>query len=148
MPTFVLKKYADPKTQEQPQPAQDEPPQEQNTPVTKTPQKEIMIEVSGSVASIVAHALNKTLVRKDVTVDEVTETSGDVKAISTEDIANNPVETLRKVRDSKLLFIATEGFKTKKEEWFLTNLEGRVGQVFYSVEAFVDYLKKELSDAG
>lgn len=136
MATFVLKKYAEPDTNK---PKEEEPPKEEK--ITK----EMTVEVTGSVAEVVANALNRALVNKDVEIEEVKEGESEVNAISTEEINKDPVSSLRKVRNSKVLLIATEGFTTKKEEWFLQNIEGSVGKVFYTVESFVNYIVKEFS---
>lgn len=136
MTTFVLKKYADPETNK---------PKEKEQPKEEVQDKELMVEVSGSVAEIVANALNKVLVNKGIEAKQVEEGSSEIKAISTEDINKDPVSSLRKVKNSKALLITTEGFTTKKEEWFLTNIEGSVGKVFYTVESFVDYIVKEFT---
>lgn len=144
MATFVLKKYEEPKQTE----TSPELNTEKETPgVTAEGQtKEVTINVSGSISEIVANALNKVLVNKEITVEETADTQSEVKAISTEDINNFPLETLRSVKNSRVLLITTEGFKTKQEEWFLTNLEhSDVGKVFYSVESFVDYIVKEFN---
>ena len=148
MPTFVLKKYRE--TQAEPESGKE--PAEQNNEeqlAGKEVDKEMTVEVSGSVSEIVANALNKVFANKGVTVEE-TETSDktDAEAISTEDIENDPVRALRSAKAGKSVLVVTEGFKTKKEEYFLTNMEDYSGKVFYSVEGFVEHLAKEMCDDG
>lgn len=139
MPTFVLKKYAE----ENPVEKQEQV--ETNEQNEQTPEKEITVAVSGSISEIVANALNKVLVNKKVEIEEKPDEEGiTVQAVSTEDINNKPLETLRSVKGVQVLLIATEGFHTREEEWFLTNIKDQVGKVFYTVESFVDYISKEL----
>lgn len=140
MPTFVLKKYQETKpTNEVPDDRTEETAQEEE------PEKEMLVEVSGSVSEIVAVALNKVFANKGVTVEE-TEDSGtvDAEAISTEDIENDPVSALRHAKAGSSVLIITEGFKTRKEEFFLENMKNYQGKVFYTVESFVDYLVSEM----
>lgn len=142
MPTFVLKKY----DQENAQVDQQDPNQE-NQQQERTPSKEMTVEVTGSISEIVANALNKVMVNKGVEVEEMEQAESSVKAISTEDINSDPIATLESVSKADVLFISGKGFHTAKEEWFLTNIEHKVGKVFYSVEAFIEYISGEFGNA-
>lgn len=149
MPTFVLKKYQEtPVKSETPEetPNQNEETTDKD-PESKPVEKELLVEVSGSVSEIVATALNKVFANKGVTVEESDEEK-EVNAgvISTEDIENDPVKALRSAKSSNAVLIVSEGFTTKKEEYFLTNMEDYQGKVFYSVESFIDYLACEMTN--
>lgn len=149
MPTFVLKKY-------QETPVKSETPEEtpnQNEETTtqdsdgKPVEKELLVEVSGSVSEIVATALNKVFANKGVTVEESDEEKEvNAEVVSTEDIESDPVKALRSAKSSNVVLIVSEGFTTKKEEYFLTNMEDYQGKVFYSVESFVAYLVSEMNN--
>ena len=149
MPTFVLKKYEEAKPADQvPEEGKVETGEDKETSVQeKEPQKEMLVEVSGSVSEIVAIALNKVFANKGVTVEETEDSkTTDAEAISTEDIEDDPVKALRSAKSGKSVLIVTEGFKTKKEEFFLENMKNYQGKVFYTVESFVDYLVSEMCD--
>lgn len=141
MPTFILKKYQDKDPVEQTDVAPEEQQQE------KEVSKEMTVEVTGSISEIVAQALNKVMINKNIEVEEVESNDASVKAISTEDINADPLAALELVSKADVLFISGNGFHTAKEEWFLTNIENKVGKVFYSVEAFVDYISSEFGNA-
>lgn len=140
MPTFVLKKYQDNQTEQENELSEEQPKE-------KVVDKEMMVEVSGSVAEIVANALNKVFANKNVEVEE-TESSDkvDAEAISTEDIERDPVNALRVARSTNILLVASEGFKSKKDEYFLANMEDYQGKVFYSVESFIEHIVSEMCD--
>lgn len=151
MPTFVLKKYQETQTNTETQDpnteSDTENPNIENTEGQdkKPADKEMMVEVSGSVSEIVATALNRVFVNKGVTVEEVEDNKEiDAEAISTEDIENDPVKALRTAKSGNAVLIVSEGFTTKKEEYFLANMENYEGKVFYSVESFVKYLVSEM----
>lgn len=140
MPTFVLKKYEE-KTQTT-NPEENQEPQS----VEPAVKKEMTVEISGSISEIVANALNKVLVNKNVEMTEQENAESSVKAISTEDINNDPLTALNNIKQTDVLLISGTGFTTPKEEWFLTNIEDKVDKVFYSVEAFVNYIAGEFTD--
>jgi len=149
MPTFVLKKYQEtPVKSETPE----ETPNQNEEIVDKDPEgkpveKELLVEVSGSVSEIVATALNKVFANKGVTVEESDEEKEvNAEVVSTEDIENDPVKALRSAKSSNVVLIVSEGFTTKKEEYFLANMENYEGKVFYSVESFVAYLVSEMNN--
>ncbi len=147
MPTFVLKKYEEKKDTNQPEEGT-ESSQSQSDDSKSPIKKEMSVEVSGSISEIIANALNRVFVNTDVEVEEVKdgERTPDAEAITMEDIRSEPVKTLRAVKQSKVVVISGEGFHTKEDEWFITNMEDYPGKVFYSVEKFVDYLVEEFKD--
>lgn len=145
MPTFILKKYQDKDPVEQPEVKPEDQQQDQSQ--EKTVSKEMTVEVTGSISEIVAQALNKVMVNKNIEMEEVESNDATVKAISTEDINSDPVAALESVVKADVLFISGNGFHTAKEEWFLTNIENKVGKVFYSVEAFVNFISSEFGNA-
>ncbi len=147
MPTFVLKKYEEKKDTDQTEEGTESTQPQSDT--GKNPiKKEMSVEVSGSISEIIANALNKVFVNTDVEVEEVKdgERAPDAEAITMEDIRSEPLKTLRAVKQSKVVVISGEGFYTKEDEWFITNMEDYPGKVFYSVEKFVDYLVEEFKD--
>lgn len=147
MPTFVLKKYEEKKDTDQPEEGTESSQPQSDT--GKNPiKKEMSVEVSGSISEIIANALNKVFVNTDVEVEEVKdgERTADAEAITMEDIRSEPLKTLRAVKQSKVVVISGEGFYTREDEWFVTNMEDYPGKVFYSVEKFVDYLVEEFKD--
>ena len=147
MPTFVLKKYEEKKDTTQPEEGTESSQPQADT--SESPiKKEMSVEVSGSISEIIANALNRVFANTDVEVEEVKdgERTADAEAITMEDIRSEPVKTLRAVKQSKVVVISGEGFRTKEDEWFITNMEDYQGKVFYSVEKFVDHLVEEFKD--
>lgn len=148
MPTFVLKKYEEKPVTKEPDTEQpSEQPESTNT--VKTVQKEMEIDVSGSISEIVANALNKVFANTGVDIEEKEESSqteGGAAAISVETIRIDPVSVLRKAKSASVIVFAGESFHTKEDEWFLVNMEDYKGKVFYSVEKFVNYLVSEMCD--
>ena len=152
MTTFILKKYSDkesvPKTDEEKKELME---QEKQGAVQAKEEESIQIEVSGSISSIVAAALQKVLGNKNIQLDVVEDTNEEqadstIKAISSEDINNDPLKTFRSINDSDVVFISTEGFTTSQEEWFLTNLPNKTSKVFYSVEGLADFLVQQAGE--
>lgn len=138
MTTFTLKKYEEQKDPQSGDVAKD---------INETTQREQMtVTVVGSISEIVAKALHKALAH-DVEIQE--QPDGDeskVKAISTEDINSAPLDTFNSIGKDDALFIHnTDGFKTKEEEWFLTNIGNKTDNVFYTVESFIKYIKRTLN---
>lgn len=149
MATFVLKKYSD-KQEEPTSTPEGTPEQQKQTEVEKAKEESLRIDVTGSISGIIAQALQKTLTNKSIDIDIVEgeneeEGRAVIKAISTEDINNNPVETLRSVKEGDVVFISTEGFKTPTEDWFLYNLGNKTDKVFYTVEAFMGYIQRQIA---
>lgn len=137
MTTFTLKKYEENKEQDQ---------QTQQAALNADQQKEeLTVSVVGSISEIVAKALHKALAH-DVEIQEQPEgEAGNTKAISTEDINSAPLDTFNSINKDDAVFIHSEnGFKTKEEEWFLTNIGNKTENVFYTLESFIQYIKRTL----
>lgn len=137
MTTFLLKKYDDTT------PSPNNETKEENT----TDNKELSIKVEGSVAEVIASALNKVLANKAEIVqvdDETAETS--IKTLSTEDINEDPIKSFNSIQSNDVVFIDThnKGFTTAKEDWFLLNLPNKTSNVFYSVESLIKYVTTKL----
>ena len=148
MATFVLKKYSDNKEEAvNPESKPGELKEGELTPAQKEEEESLQIEVSGSISSIVAAALHKVLQNKHINLDIIEQENEEtaestVKAITTEDINSDPLKAFRSINKADVVFISSEGFKTKEEEWFLTNLPNKTDKVFYTVESFATYLVK------
>lgn len=133
MTTFVLKKYDN---------SVQSPNSETNTEIKPT--EEVTIKVEGSVAEIVAAALQRVLVNK-VNIEEVEDTQDienveQVKAISTEEINKDPLKAFNSINKKDLVFIQNKGFKTSTEEWFLLNISNKTNTVFYTVESLIKHV--------
>lgn len=137
MTTFVLKKY------------EEQNPTENNTeggvePTTTKPEEQtIEIQVSDTIAKIVAVALYKAL-PNNVQMEEREETPSNTNVVSTEDINNNPADCLKKLKNGSTVMIVNEGFKTEKEEWFLSSLGNKNINAFYSMESFIKHVLSSL----
>ena len=137
MPVFTLKSY------EQQQSAKEEAKEQQDTEQERQDKQEaiktVVIQANDSVAKIVATALYKKLSTSEA--GEVEESSDarqvDAKVVSTEDINLNPVDTWHMVKNTPNVVIVNEGFKTDKEEWFLSALDNAGTTVHYSVESYL-----------
>lgn len=142
MPTFLLKKYNQAPNEHVGQEAPQQTDQQKEEDKEKIPES-MTITVSGSISQIVATALNKVLENTDVNVEqtETEDQSADVKAISTENINEEPVDTLRNIHDNDFVFIHTKGFNTAQEEWFLTNVANKTNKVVYTLESFINHVK-------
>lgn len=140
MTTFVLKKYDN---------SVQSPNSETNTEIKPT--EEVTIKVEGSVAEIVAAALQRVLVNK-VNIEEVEDTQDienveQVKAISTEEINKDPLKAFNSINKKDLVFIQNKGFKTSTEEWFLLNIPNKTNTVFYTVESLIKHVCTKLDIA-
>lgn len=140
MTTFVLKKYDN---------SVQSPNSETNTEIKPT--EEVTIKVEGSVAEIVAAALQRVLVNK-VNIKEVEDTQDienveQVKAISTEEINKDPLKAFNSINKKDLVFIQNKGFKTSTEEWFLLNIPNKTNTVFYTVESLIKHVCTKLDIA-
>lgn len=142
MPTFLLKKYNETPTENVNQESVPQTETEQQKEEDKVPDS-MTITVSGSISQIVATALNKVLQNTYVHIKEIEgdDQSANVKAISTENINKQPVDTLRNIHDNDFLFIYTKGFTTAQEEWFLTNVANKTNNIVYTLESFIKYIK-------
>lgn len=94
----------------------------------------VTIRANDSVSGIVATALYSTMSNVD---EEEEDSEVDAQVISTEDINNSPTDTWNQVKNIRSVVIVNEGFKTKKEEWFLASLESANVKVFYSIESYL-----------
>ena len=91
-----------------------------------------------------AVALYKAL-PNNITIEEQEEApSSNTNVVSTEDINSNPAECLGKLRNGSTVMIVNEGFKTDKEEWFLSSLGNKNINVFYSMESFIKHVLAKL----
>lgn len=146
MPTFLLKKYNETSTdqvnKENPETPVEKPEEGADEP------EEMKITVTGSISQIVATSLQKVLQNTQVHMEE-TEDSSDshVKAISTENINEEPVDTLRSIQDNDFVFIHTNGFTTAQEEWFLTNMSNKTKNVVYTLEGLIKHVKNHFKMA-
>lgn len=140
MATFVLKKYEEKKSD-----LSQADPVEKTDESTPEEDEKLVITVTGTVAEIVANALNKVLSNKVEVIESEDSSLADIKAVSTEDINSNPVDTFNSIKNNDVVFIYNSGFKTAKEEWFLTNLPNKNSNVFYTVESFITYIKMKLN---
>ena len=146
MPTFVLSKY---KPQETPStPVKPESKQE----VRSKKLDKILLKVDGSISEIVAKSLYE-LLGNTVKVEEVDvgnvkaeEGAGQAKAITTESINRDPASVFESVPKGCILYISNEGFKTDKEEWFLSNIRNKTDKVFYTVKSLARYCMENLAD--
>ena len=149
MPTFVLKKYRETKSSSDTdnQLNSNKPNEEEEVEVTREDvPKDMVVTISGTVAEIVAQALHKALANKaEVTeLEEDSNASTDVIAVSTEDINTSPLDTFNSISKNDIVFIHNQGFKTSQEEWFLTNVPNKTEHVFYTVESLVKYIQSKL----
>ena len=137
MTTFTLKKYEIQKPDEQ---------KKEEAPNESQQEKQVTIKIEGSISEIVANSLNKLLQQNN---SELTETkdetpSTSVKAITTEDINTDPVTCYKNIEDNDVLYIASNGFKTAAESWFLYNVSARNIKNFYTQEALLSYLAQKV----
>lgn len=137
MTTFTLKKYEIQKPDEQ---------KKEEIPNESQQEKQVTIKIEGSISEIIANSLNKLLQQNN---SELTETkdetpSTSVKAITTEDINTDPVTCYKNIEDNDVLYIASNGFKTAAESWFLYNVSARNIKTFYTQEALLSYLKQKV----
>lgn len=137
MPVFTLKSY------DQQQSAKEETANQQDSEQERQDKQEkmktVVIQANDSVAKIVATALYEKLGNNEGTeVEEGVDTKEpDVNIVSTEDINLCPVDTWRMVKNTPNVVIVNEGFKTDKEEWFLSALGNAGTKVHYSVESYL-----------
>lgn len=147
MPTFLLKKYEQAPTesvnQENPETPKTEEQKQDNEP------EEMKITVTGAISQIVATALQKVLKNTPIQMQEAETEDKDsaVKAISTENINEEPVDTLRSIQDNDFVFIHSNGFTTAQEEWFLTNVGNKTKNVVYTLEGFINHVKNHFKIA-
>lgn len=137
MTTFVLKKY------EEQKPVEGATETGVANPPKETEETTIEIQASDTIAKIVATALYKAL-PNNVQVEEKEDTTSTTNVVSTEDINSNPSGCLKKLPNGSTVMIVNEGFRTEKEEWFLSSLGNKNVNVFYSLESFIKHVKTKL----
>lgn len=152
MATFVLSKYKPEETEvkeEVVEPAEKPSDIIQNKDVDK-----ILLKVDGSLSEIVAKSLYEALKKKvnivemddkKVSVTDPVKTENNAKAITQESINESPVDTLNSIPKGSIVYIANEGFRTKKEEWFLTSMENRGCKVFYTLPSLTRHIENHFS---
>lgn len=136
MATFVLKKY--------------EPKKEDDT-IEKTKETKednnaldkIKITVDTSISEIISELLYKKLSNVNIEVEE-DKSESTIKAVSTENINSDPIKTFNSINNNDTIFIINKGFRTSKEEWFLTNLENKTSNIIYTEESFIRFIKSKL----
>lgn len=154
MPTFVLKKYDQPKAEDAaPKPEASEAPEPESE---EAPSKdETTVRISGAISEILAVALNKAFANKNiemVEVDEAEQGKGEegesktieVNSISTEEINSDPFSAIKRVSAEQLVLIDSKQkpFSSSNEEWFLSNAHDRSRQVFTTATQFADHVAK------
>ncbi|EKD89552.1 MAG: hypothetical protein ACD_33C00045G0019 [uncultured bacterium] len=140
MTTFVLNKY-EPKKEEK---TTDQNTENETTEV-ETEKEEAYIMATGTISEIVYKALHKTFANVTELEENDNSKTSNYKAVSTEDINNNPIETFNSIKENDVVLIHTnKAFSTSKEEWFLSNIGNKTKNVFYTVESFVKYLESNI----
>lgn len=147
MPTFVLKKYQEETTDTNTSGDNTNTPE--NTNEQEEAPKELTINVIGPISEIVANALNKAFsnrIEVEIKEENSSENSENIKAISTEDINKDPLTTFNLINKDDIVFIDTnhKGFTTAKEEWFLTNIENKTKNIFYTIESLITHIENKL----
>lgn len=138
MTTFVLKKYEEQKPLEGAVTGD-----ETKTEPAAKEEAVIEIQASDTIAKIVATALYKAL-PNNISIEEKEEAESTTNVVSTEDINSNPVDCLKKLPNGSTVMIMNEGFRTEKEEWFLSSLGNKNVNAFYSMESFIKHIKAKL----
>jgi len=136
MTTFVLKKYENKEKEDKPE----EEKEEVNN------NKELLITIKGTISEIVSNALNKVLKKSNIIIEEDPEDKPtDNIIVTTEDINIDPIEVFKNIPKGSTLYIQNNGFKTAKEEWFLTNLKNKEVDVCYTLESFIRKLEDKFN---
>ena len=144
MTTFVLSKYntVDPKnTPQQPKDT------DEDLKIKKEEEKKeqkLLIDVAGSVSALAARALYKALKSRDIELEIIEATKkqqeANNKILSQETINSDPLAAFNQVSKGDVVFIENNGFKTKEDEWFLSNILTKTNKVFYTPESFAKHL--------
>ncbi len=140
MTTFVLKKYDE--QQEKPtEPVQSSPEQ----PDPKKDDRDLyVVDGDKTISEIIAKALYKAL-GTGVNLQETDQVPvGDsqthvIKTVSTEQINHDPVGTLKSIKKGDVVYIQNRGFKTAKEDWFLSSMEAMNHTVLLTEDSVVRY---------
>lgn len=139
MTTFVLKKYEEQKPLEGSVTGNETKPEE----TKQVEEATIEIQASDTISRIVAAALYKAL-PNNVSIEEQEDKASDTNVVSTEDINSNPVNCISRIKNGSTLMIVGEGFSTQKDEWFLSTLGNKNVNVFYTMESFINHIKKSI----
>jgi len=139
MPTFVLNKYEN--KEKTPDAVNDE-----NNENTEVKEEEKYINITGTLSEIVNNALHKCFPNNTNIELKEEDKETDYKAISVEDINNDPLNTFNRIKKGDTVLIYTaKAFETLKDEWFLTNLTNKTNKVFFSLEQFINCVKKDIN---
>lgn len=138
MTTFVLKKY-EPKKEDDTIEEKTKETKEDNNTLDK-----IKITVDTSISEIISELLYKKLPNVKIEVEKEDKNESTIKAVSTENINSDPIKTFNSINNNDTIFIINKGFRTSKEEWFLTNLENKTSNIIYTEESFIRFIKSKL----
>lgn len=139
MPTFLLRKY-----NQEDSAVNNAKNNEAEKNKDENASDELTITVTGSVSEIVANALNKVFANKAEVKKIDEEKDSSIKVISTENINNSPLDTFNFIHKNNVVLILNKGFRTRAEEWFLTNIENKTNNVYYTLESFIKFIKNKL----
>ena len=138
MATFVLKKY-EPKKEDDTIEEKTKETKEDNNTLDK-----IKITADTSISEIISELLYKKLSNVKIEVEKEDKNESTIKAVSTENINSDPIKTFNSINNNDTIFIINKGFRTSKEEWFLTNLENKTSNIIYTEESFIIFIKSKL----
>lgn len=137
MTTFVLKKY-EPKKEDDTIEKTKETKEDNNT------LDKIKITADTSISEIISELLYKKLPNVKIEIEKEDKNESTIKAVSTENINSDPIKTFNSININDTIFIINKGFRTSKEEWFLTNLENKTSNIIYTEESFIRFIKSKL----
>lgn len=140
MPVFVLKKYQ-PKENQQPV-ENEQTPQEGNK-----EEKEVTIDVIGSIPEIVINALYKKF-GNDAKIEKVEGNveNPDIKVVSSESINADGLATLKKINENDTVYLYLNRFTTTQESWFMHNLEHKTKNIIFTMERFLNVVRDKLNN--
>ena len=140
MPVFTLKKYQ-PKENQQPV-ENEQTPQEGNK-----EEKEVTIDVIGSIPEIVINALYKEF-GNDAKIEEVENSveNPDIKVVSSESINTNGLDALKRINENDTVYLYLNRFTTTQESWFMYNLEHKTKNIIFTMERFLNVVRDKLNN--
>jgi len=140
MPVFALKKYQ-PKENQQPV-ENEQTPQEGNK-----EEKEVTIDVIGSIPEIVINALYKEF-GNDAKIEEVENSveNPDIKVVSSESINTNGLDALKRINENDTVYLYLNRFTTTQESWFMYNLEHKTKNIIFTMERFLNVVRDKLNN--
>lgn len=140
MPVFALKKYQ-PKENQQPV-ENEQTPQEENK-----EEKEVTIDVIGSIPEIVINALYKEF-GNDTKIEKVENSveNPDIKVVSSESINADGLATLKKINENDTVYLCLNRFTTTQESWFMYNLEHKTKNIILTMERFLNVVRDKLNN--